>query len=74
MILPLTHRRMTSRGVRSSILGKSEILGRIRSGWEMPVATATVDRFMHHAHRVETKGESYRLAQAASGKGVTPFR
>lgn len=38
------------------------------------IATATVDRFLHHAHRVETKGESYRLAQAASGKGVMPFR
>jgi DNA replication protein DnaC len=38
------------------------------------IATATVDRFMHHAHRVETTGQSYRLAQATAGKGVTPFR
>jgi DNA replication protein DnaC len=37
------------------------------------LATATVDRLMHHAHICQTTGESVRLAQATSGKGVTPL-
>ena len=35
------------------------------------LATATVDRLLHHAHIVVTQGDSYRLAQATSGRGVT---
>jgi DNA replication protein DnaC len=35
------------------------------------LATATVDRLLHHAHVCVTDGESYRLAQATAGKGVT---
>ncbi|WP_370469422.1 ATP-binding protein [Egicoccus halophilus] len=38
-----------------------------------PIATAAVDRFMHHAHVVVTEGDSYRFAQARDGKGVTPL-
>jgi DNA replication protein DnaC len=34
------------------------------------LATATVDRLMHHAHLCVTSGESVRLAQATSGQGV----
>lgn len=34
------------------------------------LATATVDRLMHHAHLCATGGESVRLAQAVSGLGV----
>ena len=37
------------------------------------LATATVDRLLHHAHVVVTQGDSFRLAQATSGKGVTPL-
>jgi DNA replication protein DnaC len=37
------------------------------------IATAAVDRFMHHAHLVVTDGDSYRFAQARDGKGVTPL-
>ncbi|MHB8672005.1 MAG: ATP-binding protein [Acidimicrobiales bacterium] len=37
------------------------------------LATATVDRLMHHAHVCATGGESIRLAQAVSGRGVTPL-
>lgn len=37
------------------------------------IATALVDRLMHHAHLVLTEGESVRLADATSGKGVTPL-
>jgi DNA replication protein DnaC len=34
------------------------------------LATATVDRLLHHAHLVTTQGDSHRLAQALAGKGV----
>ncbi len=36
------------------------------------LATATVDRLLHHAHVVVTQGDSFRLAQATSGQGVRP--
>lgn len=35
------------------------------------LATATVDRLLHHAHLCQTSGDSIRLAQALTGKGVT---
>jgi DNA replication protein DnaC len=34
------------------------------------LATATVDRLLHHAHLCQTSGESVRLSQAITGKGV----
>ena len=34
------------------------------------LATATVDRLLHHAHLCVTSEESVRLAQATSGAGV----
>jgi DNA replication protein DnaC len=37
------------------------------------LATATVDRLMHHAHICQTSGDSIRLTQAIAGKGVTPL-
>jgi DNA replication protein DnaC len=38
------------------------------------MATATVDRLLHHAHIIVTEGQdSYRLAQATAGKGVKPL-
>jgi DNA replication protein DnaC len=38
------------------------------------LATATVDRLLHHAHVIITDGQdSYRLAQATAGKGVRPL-
>jgi DNA replication protein DnaC len=38
------------------------------------LATATVDRLLHHAHVVVTQGDSFRLNQAASGQGMIPWR
>jgi len=35
------------------------------------LATATVDRLLHHAHLITTQGDSHRLQQALAGKGVT---
>src|SRR5437899_8476412 len=37
------------------------------------LATAAVDRFLHHAHMVLTEGGSLRLAEATAGKGVKPL-
>jgi DNA replication protein DnaC len=38
------------------------------------IATATVDRLLHHAHVIVTEAQdSYRLAQATAGKGVKPL-
>jgi DNA replication protein DnaC len=37
------------------------------------IASALVDRLLHHAHVLVTDGESIRLADALSGKGVTPL-
>ncbi|MEY9849995.1 DNA replication protein DnaC [Streptacidiphilus sp. BW17] len=37
------------------------------------LATATVDRLLHHAHVVVTQGDSFRLTEAMTGKGVKPF-
>ncbi len=35
------------------------------------LATATVDRLLHHAHVCQTSGDSVRLTQALAGKGMT---
>jgi DNA replication protein DnaC len=37
------------------------------------LATATVDRLLHHAHVIITDGGSLRLAEALAGKGVVPL-
>lgn len=37
------------------------------------LATATVDRLLHHAHVCQTGGDSVRLAQALAGQGVVPL-
>jgi DNA replication protein DnaC len=37
------------------------------------LATASVDRLLHHAHLIVTDGPSLRLDDATSGKGVTPL-
>ena len=38
------------------------------------LATATVDRLLHHAHVIVTQGDSHRLQQALAGKGVKTLR
>jgi DNA replication protein DnaC len=37
------------------------------------LATATVDRLLHHAHIIVTEGRSQRLEDALSGRGVEPL-
>ncbi|WP_406274819.1 ATP-binding protein [Actinacidiphila glaucinigra] len=46
---------------------------RIRFDQPKTLATAAVDRLLHHAHIVLTEGSSLRLTQAASGQGVVPL-
>jgi DNA replication protein DnaC len=38
------------------------------------LATAAVDRLLHHAHIVVTEGDSLRLVEARQGKGVKPLQ
>ncbi|CAN5619963.1 IS21-like element IS100kyp family helper ATPase IstB [soil metagenome] len=37
------------------------------------LASPTVDRLLHHGHVVVTEGDSQRLAEALSGRGVVPL-
>lgn len=37
------------------------------------LATAAVDRLLHHAHVIITEGTSLRLAEATTGRGVIPL-
>ena len=37
------------------------------------IATATVDRLLHHAYVVMTAGDGIRLTRATAGKGVPPL-
>jgi len=37
------------------------------------LATATVDRLLHHAHVIVTEGTSLRLSDATEGRGVMPL-
>lgn len=37
------------------------------------LATATVDRLLHHAHVIVTEGNSLRLSEAVAGRGVKPL-
>ena len=37
------------------------------------LATATIDRRLHHAHVVLSEGAFYHLAEATEGNGVVPL-
>ena len=37
------------------------------------LATAAVDRLLHHAHVIITEGNSLRLSDAVAGRGVMPL-
>jgi DNA replication protein DnaC len=37
------------------------------------LATAAVDRLLHHAHVIVTEGQSHRLTEAIAGNGVRPL-
>jgi hypothetical protein len=45
----------------------------VRHDQPKALAIPTVDRLLHHAHVIITEGESQRLVQAMTGKGVMPL-
>jgi DNA replication protein DnaC len=38
------------------------------------LATAAVDRLLHHAPAIVTDGQSHRLTEALDGRGVEPLQ
>ena len=77
----MTFTRAIYRAIQRGELRAVRLCSRLRiprDGFDelMPktLAAATVDRLLHHAHVLLTDGtDSYRLAQATAGKGVTPL-
>ena len=59
---------------RSLILTSNLHPGRFDTISPRGLATAAVDRLLHHAHVVVTEGQSKRLADALEGRGVTPLK
>jgi DNA replication protein DnaC len=58
---------------RSLILTSNLHPGRFDTIFPKGLATAAVDRLLHHAHVVVTEGQSKRLSDALEGKGVRPL-
>lgn len=59
---------------RSLILTSNLHPARFDTIFPKGLATAAVDRLLHHAHVVVTEGQSKRLADALDGKGVRPLQ
>jgi DNA replication protein DnaC len=58
---------------RSLILTSNLHPARFDSIFPKGLATAAVDRLLHHAHVIVTEGRSHRLTEALDGRGVTPL-
>ncbi len=56
---------------RSLILTSNLHPARFDSIFPKGLATAAVDRVLHHAHVIVTEGRSHRLTEALEGRGVT---
>jgi DNA replication protein DnaC len=59
---------------RSLILASNLHPARFDSIFPKGLATAAVDRLLHHAHVIVTEGRSHRLTEALDGRGVTPLQ
>jgi DNA replication protein DnaC len=59
---------------RSLILASNLHPGRFDTIFPKGLATAAVDRLLHHAHVVVTEGRSHRLSEALDGRGVQPLQ
>jgi DNA replication protein DnaC len=59
---------------RSLILTSNLHPARFDSIFPKGLATAAVDRLLHHAHVIVTEGRSHRLTEALDGRGVTPLQ
>ena len=58
---------------RSLILTSNLHPARFDTIFPKGLATAAVDRLLHHAHVIVTKGRSHRLTEALDGRGVSPL-
>jgi DNA replication protein DnaC len=58
---------------RSLILTSNLHPPRFDSIFPKGLATAAVDRFLHHAHVSVTEVRSHRLTEALDSRGVTPL-
>jgi DNA replication protein DnaC len=58
---------------RSLILTSNLHPARFDSIFPKGLATAAVDRLLHHAHVIVTEGQSHRLTEALDGRGVAPL-
>jgi DNA replication protein DnaC len=58
---------------RSLILTSNLHPARFDTIFPRGLATAAVDRLLHHAHVIVTEGRSHRLAEALDGRGVQPL-
>ncbi len=58
---------------RSLIVTSNLHPARFDSIFPKGLATAAVDRLLHHAHVIVTEGTSHRLTEALDGRGVTPL-
>ncbi len=58
---------------RSLILTSNLHPARFDTIFPKGLATAAVDRLLHHAHVIVTEGRSHRLAEALDGRGVRPL-
>lgn len=58
---------------RSLILTSNLHPARFDSIFPKGLATAAVDRLLHHAHVIVTEGTSHRLTEALEGRGVAPL-
>jgi DNA replication protein DnaC len=56
---------------RSLILTSNLHPARFDTIFPKGLATAAVDRLLHHAHVIVTEGQSHRLTEALDGRGVT---
>ncbi|WP_305847233.1 ATP-binding protein [Micrococcus sp. KBS0714] len=59
--------------VSKMVVATGEGYTTIRDSTPKTLATATVDRLLHHAHVCQTTGDSVRMTQAMAGKGVMPL-
>jgi hypothetical protein len=55
---------------RSLILTSNLHPARFDTIFPKSLATAAVDRLLHHAHVIVTEGRSHRLTEAVAGRGV----
>jgi DNA replication protein DnaC len=58
---------------RSLILTSNLHPARFDTIFPKGLATAAVDRLLHHAHVIATEGQSHRLTEAVEGRGVAPL-